>query len=154
VEIEEQLELLRTEVQLVEAVGLMIVQLEEQIVQVQLGHLHLVAEQLDLQQEVQEVLQRQAEATDQLDLITLAEALLEEVQHQVEVLAEAIIRQVEVLLEVVTHQVEALAEVVVPLQVEALLAAEVALAEVLLEETNKKFDFKLFFQNQLLSLTL
>jgi len=159
VETEEPLEqeLLRIEAQdlaLLETVVLMIDQLEEQTVQAQLDQ--LIAETLDQQLEVQEaleVLQLQVEAAERLDLTTLAEVTLEATILQVEVLAEVAILQAEALVEVATHQAEALAEVVV-VQLEALLAVEVALAEVLQEETNKKIDFKLFFQNQLLSLSL
>ena len=139
-----------------EIVVLMIDQLEERIAQMLLDQ--LIAERQGLRLEVQEVPQHQVEVVEQLDHIILAKVPTDVVLHQVEVLLEVAIHQVEVLLEValaeVLHQVEALAEVVL-LQAEALLAAEVAaLAEVLLEETNKKVDFKLFFQNQLLYLSL
>lgn len=127
-----------------EAIVLMTDQLEEQTVQVLLKR--LTVEQLGQQQEareVQEVLQHQAEATD---LITLVEAILPEVMLQVEVLPE-------VTPEVVQHQAEVLAEVVLR-QAEVPTIEAVALAEVLPEETNKKFGFKLYLQNQFLSLTL
>ena len=123
----------------------MIDQLEERIVQMLLDQ--LIAERQGLRLEVQEVPQHQVEVVEQLDHIILAKVPTDVVLHQVEVLLEVALAEV-------LHQVEALAEVVL-LQAEALLAAEVAaLAEVLLEETNKKVDFKLFFQNQLLSLSL
>ncbi len=133
-----------------EVVVLTIDQQEEQTVREQ--HLAavqdlLIVERLDQRLEVQEVLQHQAEALDQLDLTRLqVEVQIEVATHQVEVLREALLAEVFL-------QAEVLAEAL--LQVEVLLQAEVAaLAEVLLEETNKKVDFKLFFQNQLLSLTL
>ena len=156
VEIEEllELELLQIEAHdlaLQEVTVLMIVQLEELIVQMQLDH--LVTDHQDQQLEVQEALEallHQAEVADQLDHISLQEATLEVAILQVEA-------QAEVLLEAVTLQVEAQAEVV-QRQAEALLEVaqlvEAVLVAVLLEETKKKVDFKLFFQNQLLSLTL